>query len=372
MKLEFTGERVVPGEVDLNLWNEHRARYAFATRLCRGRRVLEVACGTGYGSEDLAASASHLVALDLAHEPLVYARSRSKRTNLDFVNASADSLPFPDGSFDLVVAFEVIEHLKDWDKLLAESKRVLAPGGQCIVSTPNKLYYAESRKLTGPNPYHEHEFEHEEFCAALSGHFRHTAMFFQNHIEGLLFQSATPRGSADIRLENGVARPEEAHFFVAVCAMTPQTGAPTFAYIPEAANILREREKHIEKLEGELATKDEWLRQREREHSELVGRFRQQTAELEERNAWAARLNDELAQAGERIVALQGEVETLRAGYEAKIAQLEKENHEKSLWGMELDRRIAALEADIARVQSSRWVRLGWTVGLGPQLGKAQ
>ena len=69
--------------------------------------------------------------------------------------------------FDLVTAFEVIEHLAAWRDLLSEARRVLAPGGLFLVSTPNRLYYADSRRLDGPNPYHVHEFEFEEFDAAL-------------------------------------------------------------------------------------------------------------------------------------------------------------------------------------------------------------
>ena len=65
-----------------------------------------------------------------------------------------------------MVAFEVIEHLEDWRDFLREVRRVLAPRGQFIVSTPNKLYYTESRGATGANPFHVHEFDFEEFRAS--------------------------------------------------------------------------------------------------------------------------------------------------------------------------------------------------------------
>ena len=406
MDFEFTGERVIPGQVDRNLWNEHLARYAFAARLSRGRRVLDLGCGTGYGSDELASLALSVTALDIAPDALVTARSHYTRRNLDFAAADGARLPFRDASFDLVVAFEVIEHLADWPGLLSEARRVLAPGGQLIVSTPNKLYYAESRQATGPNPYHEHEFEYEEFRQALEQHFRYVSLFLQNHSEGLLFQSVNARGAADVRFESAAADPTECSFFVGVCAMTPQTGSPVFLYIPESGNILREREHHIRKLEKELQTKDDWLAALHQEHSGLVEQFRAQTKELEKNNQWAAELNEKLRSAGETIAALQTEIEHLHRGYQSQIAGLEHENlqktewannlgaeletkraelvqvveylhsvektvEERTEWAQRLDREKLALEAQLTLVQASRWVKLGRKIGLGPELGNA-
>src|SRR3954451_11908286 len=161
--LEFTGERVVPGEVDQDLLNEHMARYHFASRLTRGKRVLDAGCGAGYGSAELARMAERVVGIDVAAEAVAFARTNYELPNLRFEQASCTELPFEDGSFDLIVAFEVIEHLENWKGFLQEARRVLAPAGQLIVSTPNKLYYTESRGAHGANPFHVHEFEFEEF-----------------------------------------------------------------------------------------------------------------------------------------------------------------------------------------------------------------
>src|SRR6185295_11409983 len=143
---EFTGERVIPGQVDADLLNEHLARYAFAARLSRRKRVLDAGCGAGYGSAELARAATSVIGVDRSAEAIAFARERYPAPNLRFEEADCAALPVEDASVDLMVAFEVIEHLEDWRGFLLEARRALAPSGQLIVSTPNKLYYSESRK----------------------------------------------------------------------------------------------------------------------------------------------------------------------------------------------------------------------------------
>ncbi len=402
---EFTGERVIPGEVDPDLWNEHRSRYLFAARLCRNKRVLDVGCGTGYGAGDLARPAASVIGLDVAEEAVRYARQHYGRPNLAFLQASATALPLRDGTIDLVVAFEIIEHVDDWASLLRESRRVLAPGGQFIVSTPNKDFYSESRRLSGPNPYHRHEFDFEEFQRELTNHFSHVSFFLQNHGPSIIFQPSGPATGTEASVETQTAKPEESNFFIAVCAASPQTGAPTFVHVPSTANVLRERGQHIELLEDELRKKDAWLEKAKQEHAELLERFRTLEQELEERNQWAEQLNAELEEARRRLDELHATqdaaIAEISTGYEEKIASLERESESQSRWAMKtqqeletksrelarcvdvlhqtekdlqertawaqsLDARVQELEARVAVMEASRWVRLGRAFGLGP------
>ena len=105
---EFTGERVIPGKVSDDLWAEHVARYAFAQRLAPGRRVLDLGCGTGYGTVGLAKHSRELVAgVDCSVEAIEYAVTNFPGPH--FLRASATMLPFCESSFDLICAFEVIE-----------------------------------------------------------------------------------------------------------------------------------------------------------------------------------------------------------------------------------------------------------------------
>src|SRR5215467_642077 len=101
---EFTGERVIPGQVDPDLMNEHLARYAFAARLARGKRVLDAGCGAGYGSGELAKTALSVLGVDQSADAVIFARENYRLPNLHFLPASVTALPHPNASFDLVVA----------------------------------------------------------------------------------------------------------------------------------------------------------------------------------------------------------------------------------------------------------------------------
>ena len=117
---EFTGERVIPGQVNDDLWAEHIARYAFASRLAGGARVLDIGCGTGYGTAELAQEAQSATGIDLSSEAIAYAREHYPLPNTTFLEASATSVPLPHASLDLITAFEVIEHLDNWHDFLIE------------------------------------------------------------------------------------------------------------------------------------------------------------------------------------------------------------------------------------------------------------
>ncbi|MBN1629144.1 MAG: methyltransferase domain-containing protein [Thermoleophilia bacterium] len=396
---EFTGERVIPGEVDPDLWNEHVSRYLFAGRLCRRKRVLDLGCGAGYGSAELSRSAASVVGLDPSAEALGYAAAHFTFANLMWLRADARQVPLRDNAFDLVVAFEIIEHLADWGALLDEVRRVLVPEGQFIVSTPNKLYYAESRRLSGPNPFHEHEFSFEEFRQELGSRFAHVSLFVQNHGPSITFQPVGPSSGAEVRVDSATADPDASNFFIAVCAAVPQTGSPTFVHVPSAANVLRERDQHILLLEDELRTKNQWLDESREQHHTLVEEFRKLKVELEERNEWAAKLNTELEQARQKVDGLNKELaeraawaieveqekeanarwgREVRAELDAKIHELaeavealhqtEKTVEERTAWAQDLDRQVRDLESKLARMETSRWVRFGRTIRVAPDL----
>ena len=366
---EFTGERLIPELVEADLLNEHMARYVLARALAQGAVVLDAGCGVGYGTAELATTAASVTGLDSAPDAIAEARHRYPA--LHFVEGGCERMPLDAAHFDLVVAFEVIEHLDDWRAFLLECVRVLKPSGRLLVSTPNKTYYAESRRQAGPNPFHRHEFGFPEFQAELSACFRHVTMLLQNHAEGVLIAPPGPLVSGELSgardsTSQGVA--EDAHFFLALCSQAPiQTPAPLF-YLPGAGNVLRERERHIELLSDELALKNREVADRADEHRHLVERFRTLQAELEEHNRWAAGRQQESVERGARIVALQQELEerhrwaldqqreSLERGQ--RIVALQQEIEERNRWAADREReaaqrgeRIVSLQHELAAEQ---------------------
>jgi SAM-dependent methyltransferase len=411
---EFTGERVIPGHVNPDLWAEHIARYAFAARLINGGRVLDAGCGAGYGCAELAPGASLVAGIDIASDAISYARQHCAAPNVRYTQASATALPFAAASFELVTAFEVIEHLADWRGLLSEARRVLDAEGVFLVSTPNRLYYAESRSLDGPNPYHVHEFEYQEFQDALNEFFPHVQILFQNHLEASAFHGDSVAQPVEVRVDASQHAPEEAHFFIGVCASQRLPDIRTFLYVPRAANILREREHHIRLLEGELTQSQRWLDQAIADHQKLHGLHQDLTRHLEEQNRWALQLERNWTEAQERIVQLQQELKTEQAtsaavvaAYNRKVAELEDENQQKTAWAIatetrltadlaaraehlaatvrlldaaeatviertewaqSLDAQLAQARAQLEMIRQSRWLKLGRAFGLGPSV----
>ena len=177
-ELAFTGERFLP-DCQGEIWLEHWHRYHFAASLARDRRVLDVASGEGYGSALLALTAREVVGVDAAADAIAHAKSAYKdRPNLRFVTADCALLPFPDAAFDLVVSFETIEHITAQREFLAEVRRVLAPGGLLLLSSPNKAEYTDRRGYA--NPFHVAELYRDELRALLDEFFPHTAWYGQS------------------------------------------------------------------------------------------------------------------------------------------------------------------------------------------------
>ena len=174
--LPYTGERMVPEASDISTYWEHIYRYRFAARFARGKRVLDVACGEGYGSAALLkAGASSLVGVDVSAESCDHAR---RKYGIDARVGDARNLPLPDGSIDLIVSFETIEHVPNPEQFLSECARVLAPGGMIVISTPNRSVYRQS--MSGElNPFHCAEMDLREFEAILRPRFHRLSIYTQ-------------------------------------------------------------------------------------------------------------------------------------------------------------------------------------------------
>jgi ubiquinone/menaquinone biosynthesis C-methylase UbiE len=380
---EFTGERVIPGLVDADLLNEHLARYLFAkhfiARMPAPAAVLDAGCGSGYGSAELAKTGASVTGADVSGEAVAWAREHFGAQGIRFVEAPCESLPFEPESFDLITAFEVIEHLERWRELLTEANRVLKPGGVLLVSTPNRDYYTESRGEAGPNPFHVHEFNYPEFQEALNAVFPHVRVWTQNHAGAIVF--APPAAEGALLEASGAPDPAGAHFYLAACSRSPVAVNEIFTWTPSSANVLREREQHIARLTGELRQKDAWLRQNIEEHTELLRRHDALTRELQASNNWAAGLNAELKERRAHIVALQDDLdqrlEWVRS-LEARNRELQEEPEAAQREAQTVIDRLEAtviertewaqrVEGEVQRIRASFWYKAGAVPGFVPR-----
>lgn len=177
--LPATGERFLPESMSGEIALEHQHRYHLVAGLAKGRDVLDVASGEGYGSALLASVARSVVGVDVAADAVEFATEKyaSNATNLRFVTGSCSALPLADASVDLVVSFETIEHHDQHEAMLAEIKRVLRPNGVLVISSPDRHEYSDVPGYR--NPYHVKELYREEFEALLGRHFRSHQLYGQ-------------------------------------------------------------------------------------------------------------------------------------------------------------------------------------------------
>ena len=175
--LSFTGERIVPGMVPIGLFQEHEARYNLARQYAKNKVVIDVACGTGIGSQHLfAGGAKKCIGLDLDEAALEYARAEYK--DCYFSACDAHDLCLADNSADLIVSFETLEHVANPVLFLRECKRVLKRGGILICSTPNHTVY----RWFGKNEFHKKEFTAREFRDVLSTLFTVKELYCQKEV----------------------------------------------------------------------------------------------------------------------------------------------------------------------------------------------
>lgn len=271
--LEFTGERFTP-ECVREIWYEHMHRYAFARPLAHGLRVLDAACGEGYGSALLADAAEEVLGLDISPQAIAHARARyGTRANLRFDVADCTALDhLPSASFDLIASFETLEHVEAQERMLDGFARLLKPGGLLLVSTPDKRNYSDIPGTV--NEYHVRELYRDQFEALLASRFAAHRLFGQK----LLFQSALwdvtdparrDAWQAAVLAGDGSINEAAAYpplYYIAVCSASPERleQLPSLALFGDASESVYthyndEVRRHIaaglrlQQLEAELA-----------------------------------------------------------------------------------------------------------------------
>ena len=275
-KLEFTGERFTP-ECVRELRYEHIHRYAFAQAFVQGRRVLDAACGEGYGSALLAEFADSVMGVDISEDAVGHARERYALENLEFRQGDCTDLPFADDEFDCVISFETLEHLENQQGLLQSFRRVLKPDGFLLISTPDKAVYTDQQG--NRNEFHVSELYRGEFETLLGAYFPAFRLWGQKlGFQSTLWSLQSAQGVSVLQeTEGGINQKEtpahEAVYLLAFCAASENLlpaadfGLSLFDDADEtvyehyyheirknmtAGTLLQQRDAEIERLKTEL------------------------------------------------------------------------------------------------------------------------
>jgi SAM-dependent methyltransferase len=371
----FTGERFVPG-CSGEIAYEHWHRYAFARRLAEGKRVLDAACGEGYGTALLGEIAASVVGVDIDIATIDQARATyGDASRVRFLAASCSGLPLPSGSFDLVVSFETIEHLQAADQrdMLAEFARVLVPDGVLIISSPNKRLYSDARDYV--NPFHLRELYRDDLSRLLAARFPaqrwyHQRLAFwsgiwaeQGHEPGAATAgdraSDQPQGIHGAVLAETWAgdaarvepyAPPEGMYFIVVAARSadhlPAAGATISLFADHGDSELKraqENAREVLRLDALLKDNDAALT-RQAGHVEHLERL---VAERE-------RLVGEREAAVTRHTVHIHHLEKLVAERERIIVERDRQLAESNAAREERDRNIAALEKQVISLEVGR------------------
>src|SRR6266853_2538644 len=340
----WTGERYLP-ELGGNMALEHLHRYAMARELAKGKRVLDIACGEGYGSNLLADVAERVFGVDISKEVIDHANLKYKRGNLEFKAGSCSSIPIENASVDLVVSFETIEHDDPHQTMLSEIKRVLRPNGVLIISSPEKHQYSVLPACN--NPFHVNELYRHEFEKLMASHFRHVAMYGQQVTHGSwIVQEKKSRDVVSFSRENGsinvtegIARPL---YLIAVASdgAVPEVASGIFEQPIGESEIVRARTAAVCERDRQVAGLEQLVAQ-----TQIAGL--KQTVAF--RDGQIAGLNEEAARRRELALWLDSELREVQS----RLTAILRSNS----WRITLPFREASRWVNAPREQSKRYAK---------------
>jgi len=162
-------------------------RYLFCKNFFSNKRILDVACGDGFGSYLLSENNKKVIGLDIDKYQIKNNKSNFIRRNLDFMVGDATNLKFKNNYFDAIVSFETIEHTQNTNQFLSELKRVLKKDGFLLISSINKKFTKGLFKDEKINKFHLREFTKEELIEDISKYFKIISIYRQRPIRKNVF-----------------------------------------------------------------------------------------------------------------------------------------------------------------------------------------
>jgi GT2 family glycosyltransferase/SAM-dependent methyltransferase len=371
--VEWTGERCVPWAPDVQVIYEHYHRYMWAAALAEGKRVLDLGSGEGFGSAILAETAAHVTGIDVDAVTVEHSQLNYRAPNLEFGQRSALALEELDaGSFDAVIAFELIEHVKDHEGVMRGIAHVLAPDGLLVISTPDRRTY---RAATGlQNPFHERELTEPELRALLDAHFPHVRLFGQRAVTGSRIAAADPpdrlttRPFALRRVGDDWRRASEPApiYLVAVASRAELPQQPSDSLLSDYELTLVSEQ--LQSADASRQERDAAQRDLAAERQALAAAREQMERERAESALHAHEQQTALETSFDRIAAQRSEIEQLRAERAAEAQDL-KRMRESVVW-TQLQRARGKVYGTLGGPGSRRSRSLQWSLrSVGRALG---
>ncbi len=348
--MDFTGERFMPEIENEELTAEHMQRYVSVLPLVKGKVVVDIASGEGYGTNILAEEATTITGLDISREAVENASKKYVRSNLKYAVGDVAKIPLEDSSVDVIVSFETIEHVDEdkQKKFLKEAKRILKDDGLLVVSTPNKELYSD--KYNYHNEFHIKEFYKQEFIDFIQTEFKNYELYNQydevvNVIEStssgkdaLLFKHAEREGKYYIAVASNGNLPDMNQV---ITVRKKEEYSRCLDRIIELQQGEEERNAHIAKLDGEIAEKNVLIKQLQQGE--------------EERNTHIKKLDGEIVQLNNSLEIKKWEINNLMENEQKReeigkeyIATLKENIAELKGQISEKEQRIAALQENLA------------------------
>ncbi|MCW2539773.1 MAG: glycosyl transferase family 2 [Frankiales bacterium] len=359
--IEWTGERCVPWTPDVQVAYEHYHRYALARGLAEGKRVLDLACGEGYGSSLLAEVASEVVGVDIDAPSIDHAIANYGSDKLSFaVGSMTDPALLADvDRFDLVVCFEAIEHVGDHNAVLSLIKSRLNPGGVLIISTPDVEIYSHDHG--NDNPFHVKELTGTELYELLARNFGYQVLFNQSMAMGsVIYPAKNLDAPGDVvthtldRVEDGwTIAPGLPHtYLVALASDEPLKSPPAAAIMLDPDfTLLQSQLTPVAQERDELrGWRDRLLNQHDVERAEIEMLRADQSRLLDQREIERGEV-EELKSALRRVESLRvREQETAKAAR----AEADETRGELARLSTQLHLQTRAAEREAAMVE---WLR---------------
>jgi cyclopropane fatty-acyl-phospholipid synthase-like methyltransferase len=169
--MEEIYERIVPGTLSWEMYGyDHYQRYQFFLDEIKNKTVLDVACGSGYGSFEMAGMAKSVTGIDIAEEAISFAKKQYQKNNLEFKILPCERIDELSHQYDVVISFETIEHLSNPTSFLEKIHHILTPHGLLIISFPNKHRHS-ALEWGQKNPFHLSELYFEEYLQLIENWF---------------------------------------------------------------------------------------------------------------------------------------------------------------------------------------------------------